>query len=154
MEKAKTLKQNEKYQKFNIELDTLKHTKRKEIAERIKQAQEYGDISENSEYDEAKNEQAFVEGRIKELEFLIFSAESSQKENCKQKIGLGCIVHLEAESGVEIYEIVTIAESDPGIGKISAESPIGKAMIGKTIGDDIKVKTPKKELTYKIVKIL
>jgi transcription elongation factor GreA len=154
MKKAKKLKQNEKYQKFYIELDTLKRSKCKEIAERIKQAQEYGDISDNSEYDEAKNEQAFVEGRIKELEYLIYMAESSQKENCKQNIGLGCIVHLETEGGIEIYEIVTVAESDPGIGKISADSPIGKAMIGKTIGDDITVKTPKKELNYKIIKII
>ncbi|MEK7672972.1 MAG: transcription elongation factor GreA [Patescibacteria group bacterium] len=141
------------------ELDFLKNTKRKEVAERIKEAISYGDLSENSEYEEAKNEQAFVEGRILELEQQVKNAkiiaDSHQAKN--KTIQLGSTVHLKntskSKDDVEVYTIVGSTEADPFSGKISNESPIGNALLDKEKGEVIKVMIPAGSVEYQIVKI-
>lgn len=141
----------EGYEKLKEELDNLLNSERKAIAERIKTAKEYGDLSENSEYSDAKDQQSFVEGRILEIEHLLKNAEiiDDKHLNC-QDIKVGCTVHLEAENKELKYRIVGSAEADPGKGYISNESPIGKALLGKKTGDLVEVTVPAGVTKYKI----
>lgn len=140
------------------ELKELKTSRRSQVAERLKEAISYGDLSENSEYEEAKNEQAFIEGRILELEkqiknVKIIDDKSGQSVKIVQVGSTVDIVSSVANSEVETYTIVGSTEADPFNNKISNESPVGKALIGHKKGDTVKVLTPLGELQYEIVKI-
>lgn len=144
------------YQKLEEELEKLTTVKRREVAKRIKVAREFGDISENSEYDDAKNEQAFVEGRIKEIKQLIDNAKVIKEDEVSDdKVNLGTTVRLHNldEDDYVTYKLVGTAETDPLDFKISNESPIGKAIIGKKVGSKVKVKVPKGTIRYEIISI-
>ena len=157
-ENKTTLLTKEGLDKLVEELGYLKGTKRKEVAARIKEAISYGDLSENAEYEEAKNEQAFVEGRILELEEKVKSAKIIEEgAKGKKRIQLGTTVHLrnlsKAKDEPEVYTIVGSTEADPLAGKISNETPVGSALLGCTAGDDIKVKVPAGVVEYKVLKL-
>ncbi len=143
-------------QKLEEELEDLKINKRKEIVERIKIARSYGDLSENSEYESAKDEQAFVEGRISSLEKMIRFAEIIDDKNVEADIvSLGrtvTFVELPDEEE-ESYSIVGSAEANPLQGKISNDSPIAKALLGKRVGDEVSIATPGGDMKVKIVNV-
>jgi transcription elongation factor GreA len=144
-------------QKLEDELLYLTTTKRREVGERIKEAKEFGDISENSEYDDAKNEQAWVESRIIEINQILAHATiiSSPKKN--DKVSLGSKVELkDVESGeVHVYQVVGSAEADPGNMKISNESPVGQAIIGRKKGESVPVTLPSgRVLEYTVLAIM
>ena len=142
--------------KLEDELETLRSVKRQEVAERIKVAISYGDISENSEYDDAKNEQAFVEGRIIELEKMIRTAKIiDDSAISKEVVTLGSKVTVEDIELKEkvTYVVVGTTEADPAAKRISNESPVGAAILGKKVGAEIHVPTPVGSLLYKIVAI-
>lgn len=142
--------------KLEEELDYLKTVRRKEVADRIKQAIEFGDISENSEYDDAKNEQAFIEGRILTLEKQLRNARIlDDAEVSTEMVTLGSTVVLkDLELGDTLeYEIVGSMEADPKNKKISNESPVGKAVLGKKIGSVLEVEVPAGILKYEILDI-
>lgn len=143
-------------EKIEKELDFLKSVKRKEIASRIKEAISFGDISENSEYEDAKNEQAFVEGRIATLEKWLRNAILLKKEaHGNGRVCLGDTVKLvDPENNEEFeYTIVGTAEADPTENKISNESPVGKAILGQKAGSVITVKVPAGDIKIKIKEI-
>jgi transcription elongation factor GreA len=138
------------------ELENLKSVKRREVAERIKVAIGYGDISENSEYEDAKNEQAFIEGRIITLEKMLRNARIINNDEIDlETVSIGSTVIVEdMEFGDSMqYTIVGTAESDPLNNKISNESPVGKAIIGKKKGTTVEVSVPAGIIQYKIVDI-
>lgn len=142
--------------KLEEELEYLKTVKRKEITEKIKVALGYGDLSENSEYDEAKNEQAFVEGRIIQLENMLRNASVvDENELDKDVVGIGTIVKVKDYDFDEIVEfhIVGSAESDPMENKISNESPVGSALVGRKLGDIVDVIIPDGISKYEILEI-
>ncbi len=132
-------------QKLEQELENLKTVKRREVAERIKQALSFGDISENSEYDEAKNEQAYIEGRIFQLENMLKNAKVIDEDDIKTDVvGIGSkvtVLDMEFDEEVEYY-IVGSTEADPAQFKISNESPVGKALIGQKVGGVVEVSVP------------
>ena len=142
--------------KLEEELEYLKTVKRKEITEKIKVALGYGDLSENSEYDEAKNDQAFTEGRIIQLENMLKNAVVvDENEIPKDKVSVGSIVKVmdyEFDEEVE-YTIVGSAEADPMNFKISNESPVGSALIGKKVGDVVEVAVPDGVSKFEILEI-
>lgn len=143
-------------EKLEAELEDLKVNKRKEIVERIKIARSYGDLSENSEYESAKDEQAFVEGRISTLEKMIrFAVIIDDQHIDKNEVSLGRTVSFveEGSDEVETYMIVGSAESDPLAGKISNDSPIAKALIGHKLNETVTIDTPGGDMTVKIVKV-
>ncbi len=137
------------------ELDYLKRVKRREVAERIKEALAFGDISENSEYDDAKNEQAFVEGRIAELENRLRNAEIIDKDEKTENVSLGSTVKLKDVETNDLFEFTLVGstEADPGRSKISNESPVGKAIIGRRKGETVHVLAPAGNIAYKIVAV-
>lgn len=142
--------------KLKEELEYLKTEGRADIAEKIKIARGYGDLSENSEYDEAKNEQAKIEARIVEIEAMLKNVEiiSDIKGNAKTVIVGVKVKVLDVEFNEEVeYHIVGSTESDPTALKISDESPVGRALIGKKVGDEVIVETPAGELKFKILGI-
>ncbi len=130
--------------KLEEELDFLKSVKRKEIAERIKQAKEFGDLMENSEYEDAKNEQAFTEGRILMLEAMLRNAKVINNHDVRSDVvTVGSTVRLVDETGEELsYTIVGSAEADPARDRISNESPVGRALLGKRKGQTVTVEVP------------
>ena len=142
--------------KLEEELEYLKTVKRKEITEKIKVALGYGDLSENSEYDEAKNDQAFTEGRIIQLENMLKNAVVvDESEIPKDKVSVGSIVKVmdyEFDEEVE-YTIVGSAEADPMNFKISNESPVGSALLGKKVGDVVEVTVPSGVSKFEILEI-
>ena len=143
--------------KLQEELENLKTEGRTDIAERIKVARGYGDLSENSEYDDAKNEQAKIEARIAEIEALIKNhVIISEDEIDSNIVSIGVTVEIKEEKtkAVTKFSIVSSAASDPFNGHISDESPVGKALIGKKVGEKADVETPAGEKVYKIVKIV
>ena len=142
-------------QKLADELEFLKTVKRKEVVERIKIARSFGDLSENSEYDSAKEDQAFVEGRIVTLESMIRNAVIIEGEQNNDTVSLGKTVSfIEIPDGdEETYTIVGSAEADPMEGLISNDSPIAKSLIGRSVGEQVKVITPGGEMDVKIVSI-
>ena len=146
----------EGFKKLEEELEILKTVKRKEVAERIKQAIEFGDISENSEYDDAKNEQAFIEGRILTLEKQLRNAaiiKSSDRSTDMVSLG-STIVLKDLEYGdVLEYEIVGSMEADPTKKKISNESPVGMAVLGQKVGSVVTVAVPAGVVNYEILEI-
>jgi len=156
--KKVTLITKEGLDKLKEEAKYLKETKRKEVAARIKEAISYGDLSENSEYEEAKNEQAFVEGRILELDEKIKNAKLiSGRKKVTKTVQLGTTVHLKnltkGKDDLEVYTIVGSTEADPFAGNISNESPIGSALLDKEKGDKVKVVIPAGTVEYQIVKL-
>jgi len=143
-------------QKLEDELEHLKAVKRREVAERIKEAIGYGDLSENSEYEEAKNEQAFIEGRIITLEKMLRNARViSQEDMAQGVVSVGTTVKLkDLEFGdIVNYTIVGSAESDPANNRISNESPVGQALLGKTKGAVVDVNVPAGVIQYEILDI-
>ncbi|MDD2443331.1 MAG: transcription elongation factor GreA [Desulfotomaculaceae bacterium] len=143
--------------KIEDELEQLKTVRRREVAERIKQAIEFGDISENSEYEDAKNEQAFIEGRILTLEKMLRYAKIIDDENIDTGVvSIGSTVLLkDLEDGSEVkYTIVGSVEADPGANKISNESPVGKAILGQAKDSVVEVTVPAGQLKYQIMDIL
>ncbi|HZK55127.1 MAG TPA: transcription elongation factor GreA [Desulfosporosinus sp.] len=142
--------------KLEEELEHSKTSKRQEIAKRIKEAIAFGDISENSEYDDAKNEQGFIEGRIITLEKMLRNARVIDEVEGTEFVALGAKVRLkDMDFGdEEDYFIVGSAEADPFTYKISNESPVGKAALGQTIGAIIEVDVPAGLLSYQIVNIM
>ncbi|MCX7838388.1 MAG: transcription elongation factor GreA [Anaerolineae bacterium] len=140
--------------KLEAELEQLKTVRRAQVAERIHAAKEEGDISENSAYDEAKNEQAFVEGRILTIEQMLKNAVMINETRASDSVGIGSYVTVaEQGNGTEMYQIVGSAEADPTRGRISNESPIGRALLGKRVGDEIQVKVPDGVRYLKIIDI-
>ena len=140
-------------EKLEKELSHLRTVKRKEIAARIKEAISFGDITDNSEYEDAKNEQAFVEGRIITLEKMLRRARLLEKEEgSDSRVSLGSTVKLRDINLDQLYEytIVSTAEADPAEKKISNESPVGKALLGLVAGDQVEIKVPAGTLNYKI----
>ena len=146
----------EGYEKLKQEIDFLSTEKRREVAERIRTAREFGDITENSEYDDAKNEQALVEHRIALLEERLLSARVIDKKDiAKDVVSIGSMVKLRdmaAAKTVE-YRIVGSAEANPAEQKLSNESPVGKAIIGRKKGEVVEVVAPRGALKFKILDI-
>jgi transcription elongation factor GreA len=152
---AKTFLTKEGYQKLADELESLRTTKRKEVAERLHEAMEGGELIENAEYEDAKNEQAFVEGRIQELEIILASAHIIEEQNkniTMVEVGDTVIVK-EGDEKPEEYTIVGAAEANPRKGRISNESPLGRALINHGVGDEVAVEAPGGTFTVRIVKI-
>jgi transcription elongation factor GreA len=143
-------------EKLEQELEHLKTVKRKEVVERIKIARSFGDLSENSEYDSAKDEQAFVEGRITTLENMIRNAKIIEESDLvSDAVAIGkSVTFIELPDGEEeTYTIVGSAEADPFEGKISNDSPIAQSLMGKKVGEEVTVQTPGGEMQVKIVSI-
>ena len=142
-------------QKLESELETLKSVKRREVAERISAALDFGDISENSEYDDAKNEQAFIEGRILTLEKLLRNARLIEDDQDETIVSLGKTITLKdlETSDVFEYRLVGSAEADPAESKISNESPVGQAIMGKSSGTIVEVEVLDGTLQYEILKV-
>jgi transcription elongation factor GreA len=141
--------------KLEEELHHLETIRRREVGERIKEAKEFGDISENSEYDDAKNEQALVETRIIEINQILAHATIIVSPKKNDKVVLGSKVELQdADGGTHVYRVVGSAEADPSADKISNESPVGQAIMGRKKGDSVPVTLPSgKTLAYAIVSI-
>lgn len=143
-------------QKLKDELEYLKTTKRQEMAEKIKVARGFGDLSENAEYDEAKNEQAEVEARINQIiEMLKYARILDESEIIADEVNLGSkvkILDVEFEEELE-YTIVSTTEADPSNNKLSQESPVGKALLHGKVGDIVRAETPGGEIELKILEI-
>ncbi|ATD30149.1 transcription elongation factor GreA [Macrococcus sp. IME1552] len=146
----------EGFEKLEVELEHLKTVKRPEVVEKIKVARSFGDLSENSEYDAAKDEQGFVEQEITKIEMMLRHAVIIEDDGSKSEVQLGRTVTFTEVPGneEESYKIVGSAEADPFEGKISNESPIAKALLGKKVGDEVNVPLPNgNEMRVKIVEI-
>ena len=143
----------EGYDKLKKELDERINVRRLEIAGRIETAKELGDLSENAEYAEAKDEQAFNDGRIGELATLLKNVTVVQNNHDKHKVSMGSSVTAEVEGKTKEFTIVSFNEANPGEGKISNESPIGVAFLDKKKGDQVTVNTPRGPVVYKIIGI-
>jgi transcription elongation factor GreA len=139
--------------KLQEELDRLVNERRPEIALRIKQAKEFGDLSENAEYEDAKNDQGFMEGRIMTVEQMIRNASLIENEKADGLVRLGSTVKLKDEFGETTYTIVGTAEADASSGRISLESPVGKAVLGRRGGDQVEVETPGGSRKVQILKV-
>jgi len=147
---------SEGYQKMQEELEYLRTTKRDEIANRLHEAIEGGELLDNAELEAAKNEQAFVEGSIKELEILLATARvvaDSEVDREVIQVGNKVTIQEEGSPDKEEYEIVGVAEADPGAGKISNESPMGKALLGKRMGDKVQIDAPAGSFFVKVLKV-
>ena len=156
MEEKRNLMSYEKLKQLEDELHELKEVKRAEIAQKIKEAREQGDLSENAEYDAAKDEQRDIELRIEEIEKILKNAEVYLEEDiASDVVGLGSTVTLlDIEYNEEVvYKIVGSTEADSLDGKISNESPVGKALVGSKKGTTITVEAPAGELKYKVLKV-
>ena len=152
----KNLLTYEGLQKLESELHNLKIVKRKEVAQKIKEAREQGDLSENAEYDAAKDEQRDIEARIDEIEKILKNAEVVVEEEVDlDKISVGCRVKiLDMEYDEELdYKIVGSTEANSLKGKISNESPVGKALLGAKVGEVVTVETQAGDLNYKVLEI-
>ena len=153
---AETLLTIEALKELEAELDQLKVEGRKEAAEKIKLAKSFGDLSENSEYDEAMNDQAKLEARISEIEHILKNAKVLDIESLSnENVHIGSVVKIVDKKKKEfVYTIVGFAQADPAAGKISDESPVGKALIGHKVGDKVTVETPNGALQFKIAEII
>jgi transcription elongation factor GreA len=144
----------EGYEKLKTELEELMTSRRAEVAARIAQAREFGDISENSEYDDAKNEQAMLEQQIAQLEERLRDARVIEEgELPSDLVALGSHVTIDGPLGKETYQLVGSAEADPDENRLSNESPIGRAILGRKKGDKVDVTTPGGQITVKIADI-
>jgi transcription elongation factor GreA len=145
----------EGFENLQNELEFLRTKKREEIAQRLHEAMEGGELIENAEYEAAKNEQAFVEGRIKELELLLATARIiDEKAAHGATIQVGSVVTIQEEGmEAETYTIVGAAEANPSKGRISNESPLGKALINKKQGEKVQVDAPQGSFTVQVLKV-
>jgi transcription elongation factor GreA len=143
----------ERLEELKTELSELKNKKRIEVAERLKRAKELGDLSENSEYFEAREEQALVEARILELEEMVKNASVIKKAASTETVQMGSTVEIAKDGQTFKFTIVGSNEARPEAGLLSNESPLGKAFVGKRVGAEVKVKTPTGEVAYKILHI-
>ena len=143
------------YRELNDELERLRTTERREVADRIRDAITYGELTENSEYEDAKNAQAFLEGRIQYLENILRSSKIIENTGKTDEVRLGSLVTIVEEGAQEeeVYSIVGAAEANPREGKISHESPIGAALLGHRKGDKVRAKTPGGDMIFKIKSI-
>ena len=141
---------DEALEKLKEELTTLKTVKRREISQKIHEAKEQGDLSENAEYQEAKDDQAWVEGRIMEIEAILKNVVTFQKQAGQQTVTIGSTVVVANDASEKTFEIVGTQEVNPAEGKISNESPIGQAILGKRVGDTVSVRTPSGSKEYTI----
>jgi len=135
------------------ELDELRTVRRAEVAERIKYAKDFGDISENAEYEDAKNEQGMVEGRILVLENMIRNAVLIEEPSGGGFVGVGSMVDVKDDFGKQTFTIVGPAEVDVAQGRISMESPMGKALLGHKVGEQVEVQSPDGSRRVKITKV-
>ena len=145
----------ERYEEISKELDYLQTVREKEVAEQIKEARSYGDLSENSEYDEAKTEQGKLYSKIAEYKNLLENAEIVEKTTRSGAIGIGSkVTVLDVEMNEEEeYQIVGSQEANPAIGRISDDSPFGRGLMGRRAGDTVTVEAPAGELQFKILKV-
>jgi transcription elongation factor GreA len=146
----------EGYEKLKQEIDVLRGDKRREVAERIRVAREFGDIAENAEYDDAKNEQAMLEHKIAQLEDRLLTARViTKKEISKDTVSIGSRVRLRDVAAKQTFEyhIVGSAEANPAENKLSNESPVGKAIMGHKKGETVEVTAPRGSLKFKILEI-
>jgi transcription elongation factor GreA len=140
-------------EKLRVELDEMVNVRRAEVAQRIHDAKEHGDLTENAEYEDAKNEQAFVEGRIQTLEALIKNATLIDEHHSNDHVQIGSTVKVSGPDGSQTFTIVGSTEAKPAEGRISNESPVGRALLGRRKGDNVTVQVPAGDLAYKIVSI-
>ncbi len=144
----------EGYLKLQEELEYLRTVRRQEVAQRLHEAMEGGELIEDAEYEAAKNEQAFVEGRIQELEMLLANARVIEATNHADLVTLGATVTIEEEGAEpEVYTIVGPAEANPRNGRISNESPLGRALLDRRPGDVVRVDAPGGSFTVRVVKV-
>ena len=144
-------------EKLQQDLENMKTVRRKEVAERLKQAIGFGDLSENSEYDDAKNEQAFIEGEIQRMEEMLINVvvieDGAKVDDGTVTIGSKVVIRFVGDDEEEEYKIVGIVEADPMNNRISNESPVGKAIIGHKAGDIVDIEVPTGIVQYEIVKV-
>ena len=143
-------------EKLRAELENLKTVRRQELAVRLRDAKLMGDLSENADWIMAKEDQAFLEGRILELEAVLRHATVTRASDggARDHVSVGCTVTVrEAGEGPEVFSLVGAKEADPRSRKISNESPIGRALLGKRVGDRVKAETPGGTITFEILKI-
>ena len=140
-------------EKLNTELEYLKKTKRREVAERLRTAASFGDLSENFDYSNAREEQEFVERRIRELEDLLMHAEVVVSKDHSDKVQIGSRVVLQGQGKPLELQIAGAREADPLQGKISLESPFGSALVGKKAGESVEIETPNGKVLYKISQV-
>ena len=145
---------SEGLEKLKKEVEELKTTERRAIAERLESAKALGDLSENAEYQEAKEAQSLNEARIEELEDIIRDAVLIKKPTSSSSVQIGSTIEVESKRGKETFTIVGSEEADPLLGKISNESPMGRAFLGRAVGDSVETKTPGGGDTYKVRKIM
>ncbi len=146
----------EGYEKLKSEIQFLSNDKRREVAERIRVARDFGDISENAEYDDAKNEQAMLEHKIAQLEERLLNARVIHKKDVDLSVvSIGAKVRLKDVDANQTFEYIIVgsAEADPAASKLSNESPVGRAIIGKKKGETVEVAAPRGALKYKILDI-
>ena len=141
-------------EKLKKELEVLVNERRKEIIERIQEAVAHGDLTENADYAQAKEEQDFIEGRIQELEETIKNAELIKTGGSRNIVAIGSTVKLQANGQEKVYTIVGSNEANPANGRISNESLVGQKLIGTKPGDKIQVETPAGKIAYEVVEIL
>ena len=139
--------------KLRVDLEELVNVRRQEIAQRIHDAKEHGDLAENAEYEDAKNEQAFVEGQIQRLEALVKNATIIDGNHGTDHVQIGSTVKVEDADGKQVFTIVGSTEASPREGRISNESPVGRALLGKKKGDSVVVHVPAGDFSYKIIDI-
>ena len=150
MNNKPTYVSREGLERLRSELDEMIAVRRPEVAARISEAKEHGDLSENAEYEEAKNEQAFVEGRIAELEHKIKNAVIIDEERSTDHVSIGATVEVDSEDGPISFTIVGSTEARPADGRISNESPVGRALLGKKVGEKVVVKVPAGDVVYTV----
>ena len=145
----------EKLEQLKEELVYLKTVREKEVAEQIKEARSFGDLSENSEYDEAKTEQGKLYSKIAEIKYVIDNAELIVKNSDTNEVGIGNRVTVKdmADGNTEVYQIVGSQEMDPAAGKVSDESPFGKGLMGHKVGEIIEIEAPNGTMEFEIVEI-
>ena len=140
--------------KLKQELEELKGPRRQELAKRLRSAIQMGDLSENADYHKAKEDQGFLEGRIQEIEYMLRNAVLIEPNGSTDTVGIGNHVTIqEMGSAEETYHVVGAKEADPRNGKISNESPIGRALMDHKVGDTVQVETPGGKISFKILKI-
>jgi transcription elongation factor GreA len=139
--------------KLNEELKVLKEDRRKEVIERIQEAISHGDLSENADYAQAKEEQSFIEGRIQEIEEMLKNAEIIAHNGNNNQVSVGCTVTVKTNGKEFMYTIVGSNEANPSAGKISNESLVGKSLLGAKVGQSVQVETPAGATTYEIISI-
>ena len=143
----------ERYDEIVEELKNLKTDGRRKVTERLRAAKEMGDLSENSEYQEARDDQDAIEQRINQLEEIVRNSEIIKKSRDKDTVGIGSKVKVRKGGAVDVYTIVGSSEADPEKGFVSNESPFGMSLLGKRAGDEARIKTPKGEVVFQVVRV-